>query len=103
MLGCMQAALQRQVACRIIRGWGGGQMPISKDRVAQYVLDYFHRNYPDADTSTDLRKDLKLDAYDIYDTGRDLKGWKGASYTPDEFAGCKTIQDIVDLIFRRLA
>jgi len=45
---------------------GGGAMAISKDRVAQYVLDYFHRDWQDADLGTNLRKDLKLDEYELH-------------------------------------
>lgn len=59
---------------------------IGRARVEQYVLDYFHRKWPDADAKTDLRIDLKLDEYDIYDIGRDLKGWKGVRYTPEQFS-----------------
>ena len=77
-------------------------MATSRARVAQYVLDYFHRDWPSATEETSLAKDLGLDAYDIYDAGRDLRGWRGANYTPDEFGRCKKVKNIVTLIFNKV-
>lgn len=77
-------------------------MATSRERVSQYVLDYFHRNWPSATENTSLAGDLGLDAYNVYDIGRDLRGWRGANYTPTEFGKCKTIKSIVSLIFKRI-
>jgi acyl carrier protein len=77
-------------------------MATDRARVVQYVLDYFHRKWPSATEATSLGKDLGLDAYDIYDIGRDLRGWRGANYTPDEFGACKKIKNVVDLIYKKV-
>ena len=77
-------------------------MATTRDRVAQYVLDYFHRRWPSATENTSLADDLGLDAYDIYDIGRNLRGWRGTNYKPTEFEECKSVKDIVSLIFTRV-
>lgn len=77
-------------------------MTTTRDRVEQYVLDYFHRQWPSATEATSLAGDLGLDAYDIYDIGRHLRGWRSASYTPSEFAGCELVKDIVTLIYQKV-
>ncbi|MGJ4899701.1 hypothetical protein ACQR2B_32480 [Bradyrhizobium oligotrophicum] len=41
-------------------------MTTTRDRVEQYVLDYFHRQWPSATEATSLAGDLGLDAYEIY-------------------------------------
>jgi acyl carrier protein len=73
-----------------------------KDAAERYVLDYFRRRWPNVTVDTTLRSNLHLDEYDIYDIGRELRGWRGTTYKPSEFAKCKTIKAIVALIVSKL-
>jgi len=74
----------------------------NKAEAERYVLDYFRRRWPHADLDTTLRGQLRLDEYDIYDIGRELRGWRGTTYTPGEFAKCKTLKAIVALLLSKL-
>lgn len=73
-----------------------------KKEAERYVLDYFRRRWPNATLEWTLAGKLHLDEYDIYDIGRELRGWRGTTYKPSEFRKCKTIKAIVALIISKL-
>ena len=77
-------------------------MAKSRKQVAQHVLAYFQVRWAKAVEKTDLRDDLLLKDSQILDIGAYFNGWQGIFLTPLEVLACKTIGNLIDLIWKKM-
>ena len=77
-------------------------MALTRKDVAEFVLGYFRQRYPRVAEGDDLREDLLLGDADIVQIGQDLNNWHGVILKPSEVRNCKTVKDIIELIWGKL-
>jgi acyl carrier protein len=72
------------------------------DRVSAILIDSFELEPTTVHLSAHLIEDLDLDSIDAVDLAVGLEGELGLDISEDELREIKFVQDIVDLLHRRL-
>ena len=77
--------------------------PNVADFVFRYFSDHFHMPRIYFKEATNLRDDLLYTSYSLVELGRwiNQSHWHSAYVMPAEIAGCQTIGDIVDLVWKK--
>jgi len=72
------------------------------DRVSSILIESFELEPATVQLSAHLIEDLDLDSIDAVDLAVGLEGEMGLDISEDELREIKLVQDVVDLLYRRL-